>query len=88
MRDGTAPRVVVPYRRHLEVVYLRVVSDRDSGRHRWRRRLRRLASHERFGESLLVAITLVLVGVLLASVDHALDASRLSAAYASSIASH
>ena len=41
-----------------------------------RRRVRATSAHPRLGEVVLVGMTLILVGLLLATVRHALDASH------------
>jgi hypothetical protein len=82
MRDNTAPRVAIPTGREVEAVPVRLVWNRESRWDRLRRRLRVIASYERFREGVVVVITFTLVGVFVTCLHHAIRAPSPPAAYA------
>jgi hypothetical protein len=88
MRDNTAPRVNVRTRREVKIVPVRLVWNRDARRDRLRRRLRMIVSHERVRESVVVVVTFMLAGVLVACLHHALRTPRPPAGYAFGIVPH
>lgn len=69
-------------RRRAEIVPIRLVWTRSSGWDRLRRRLRIITSHERFHESVVTVLTLVLLGVFVAGLHHAIQPSQLPIGYA------
>jgi hypothetical protein len=76
-KDNTARRLPAFERRAPLVVPLRLVTRAPSAWERCKTRVRTIIHHERFGESVFLVLTLLLVCTLLASVHHAIGASAM-----------
>ena len=77
MRESTVRRVGVATPREVVVIPLRLVPHRESSWDRLRRHVRLLVSREAFSETVLVIITLGLLGALFACVHHAIQPPTL-----------
>jgi hypothetical protein len=77
--DSSAPMIPTPETRETPVVRLRVVPIRAPRARLWTR-VQTVTKHERFGEAVLVGVTLLLVGLLFALLDHAVQPRQASLA--------
>ena len=82
MQDGNASRALIGRRHGIRVSPLALAWNRGARWQRVRSRLRAIAAHPRLGDIVLVGITLGLVGVLLATVERALEVSQLRTGWA------
>ena len=76
MKQASTAPILPRDRRELLVVPLRLSTARYRSRRRWWRRSRSISRRERLAEVVIVGLTFLLVGLLFAAVDHAVQPLR------------